>query len=42
MGLEEFLLLVKANKADQIIEEAKKIFELRINRLKKIIIKSKN
>ena len=41
MGLEEFLLLVKANKADQIIEEAKKTFELRINRLKKIISKSK-
>lgn len=41
MGLEEFLLLVKANKADQIIEEAKRVFEVRINRLKKIISKSK-
>lgn len=41
MKLEEFLLLVKENKARQVIEEAGKVFETRINRLKRIISKSK-
>lgn len=41
MSLEDFLLLVKENKAVQVIEEAGKVFETRIHRLRKIISKSK-
>lgn len=41
MGLEEFLLLVKEKNAKEVIEESRKVFETRINRLKKIISKSK-
>lgn len=41
MGLEEFLILVKSGNAEKIIQESRDVFTLHINRLKKIIYKSK-